>query len=124
MPVPPLTAPPSISHRSDPAGHCGHIAATTEGLAAMAPSTPAADPARIRTDRRVINRGDRVELVSLTEDYRRFGLSAGECGTVAFTDSLRTVHIRWDSGRRAGIRTTHAHLLRNIGHTHAYGLPA
>ncbi len=109
--------PSADSHRSDPAGHCGHIAATTEGLAAMAPSTPAADPARIRTDRRVINRGDRVELVSLTEDYRRFGLSAGECGTVAFTDSLGTVHIRWDSGRRAGILTTDGDLIRKIGDT-------
>ena len=51
----------------------------------------------------VLGSGDRVELVVLTDDYRRFGLAAGDCGTVRFTDSLGTVHIHWDSGRRAGI---------------------
>jgi hypothetical protein len=58
--------------------------------------------------------GDRVELVSLTDDYRRFGLTAGECGTVRFTDSLGTVHIRWDSGRRAGILADQQSLIRQI----------
>ncbi len=61
-----------------------------------------------------MNRGDRVELAVLTAEYKRFGLSPGERGTVASTDSLGTVHIRWDSGRRAGILAGEQHLIRKI----------
>jgi Domain of unknown function (DUF4314) len=61
-----------------------------------------------------MNRGERVELVTLTDDYKKFGLTAGERGTVAFTDSLGTVHIRWDSGRRAGILVGEGDLIRKV----------
>jgi hypothetical protein len=49
-----------------------------------------------------VNRGVRVELTDAT-GYDAFKLSAGDRGTVEFTDSLRTIHIRWANGRRAGI---------------------
>ena len=45
-----------------------------------------------------MNGGDRVELLGVTADDLRFGLAAGDCGTVDVTDSLGTVHVRWDSG--------------------------
>ena len=56
--------------------------------------------------------GDRVELVDVTDDYRRFALSAGERGTVAYTDSLGTIHIRWDCGKRVGIIADDTDLIR------------
>jgi hypothetical protein len=59
-----------------------------------------------------LNRGDRVELVEVTDDYRRFGLAAGNRGTVQFTDSLGTVHIKWDSGRRVGVVADELGLIR------------
>ena len=49
-----------------------------------------------------MNPGDRVELTAATDDYRRFKLSAGDLGTVLFTDSLGTVHVMWDCGKRIG----------------------
>jgi len=61
-----------------------------------------------------MNPGDRVELLVLRDDYKKFGLTAGEHGTVRFTDSLGTVHIRWDSGRRAGILAGERNLIRKI----------
>ncbi len=61
-----------------------------------------------------MNRGDRVELVSVTADDARFGLAAGDCGTVEFTDSLGTVHVRWDSGRRVGVIAAERELIRCI----------
>jgi hypothetical protein len=66
------------------------------------------------TAERTMNSGDRVELVRLTDDYRPFGLTAGEHGTVRFTDSLGTVHIHWDSGRRAGILAEEHDLIRKV----------
>ena len=61
-----------------------------------------------------LNRGDRVELVEVTDDYRRFGLAAGDRGTVQFTDSLGTVHVRWDRGQRGGIIAAEHDLIRCI----------
>src|ERR1022692_4506309 len=43
-----------------------------------------------------------------------FKLSAGDQGTVEFTDGLGTIHIQWDNGRRAGIITQDAALIRDI----------
>lgn len=62
-----------------------------------------------------MNRGDRVELVATTDDYERFALSAGDRGTVEFTDSIGTIHVQWDAGRRVGITTEAANLIRKIG---------
>ena len=67
------------------------------------------------TAEHTMNSGDRVELARLTDDYRRFGLTAGERGTVRFTDSLGTVHIHWDSGRRAGILAGEHDMIHKIG---------
>jgi len=61
-----------------------------------------------------MNRGDRVELITVTTASARFGLSVGDRGTVEFTDSLGTVHVRWDSGRRVGITASERDLIRNI----------
>jgi hypothetical protein len=61
-----------------------------------------------------VNRGDRVELVAVSDDDARFGLTAGDCGTVEFTDSLGTVHVRWDSGARVGILAAERDLIRSI----------
>jgi hypothetical protein len=61
-----------------------------------------------------VNRSDRVELLSAGDDDARFGLAAGDCGTVEFTDSIGTVHIRWDSGQRVGIISTERDLIRCI----------
>lgn len=47
--------------------------------------------------------GDRVELVDVPPSYLRFAIAASERGTVEFTDSLGTVHVKWDSGARCGI---------------------
>jgi Domain of unknown function (DUF4314) len=57
--------------------------------------------------------GDRVELVAVNADYAR--LEPGQRGTVAFTDSLGTVHIRWDDGSRLGIIAEAGDLIRKIG---------
>jgi len=54
---------------------------------------------------RPVNRGDRVELVRVNEDYERFGVLVGEFGVVELVDSLATVHIRWDCGKRFGVTT-------------------
>jgi hypothetical protein len=62
-----------------------------------------------------MNPGDQVELVAITDDYRRFALTPGERGTVEFTDSLGTIHIRWDSGTRVGIIVEAAGLIRKTG---------
>ena len=59
--------------------------------------------------------GTRVELVALTDAYDVFRLSVGDRGSVAFTDSLGTIHIEWDSGRRVGIDAGDAGLLRPAG---------
>ena len=56
--------------------------------------------------------GDRVELTAVSDDYRQFALTAGDQGSVEFTDSLGTIHIRWDSGRRIGIISEAAGLIR------------
>jgi len=61
-----------------------------------------------------VNRGDRVELIAVSADSERFGLTAGDTGMVEFTDSLGTVHIRWDSGRRVGITASERDLIRSI----------
>jgi Domain of unknown function (DUF4314) len=61
-----------------------------------------------------VNRGDRVELVRVAADDVRFGLAAGDCGTVEFTDSLGTVHVRWDGGQRVGIIAADRGLIRCI----------
>ena len=59
--------------------------------------------------------GDRVELTAVTDDYQRFALKIGDCGTVDLIDSLATVHVRWDSGARVGIIAESAGLIRKIG---------
>jgi Domain of unknown function (DUF4314) len=59
-----------------------------------------------------VNRGDRVELIAASDGYETFRLATGDLGTVEFTDSLGTVHIRWDSGRRVGIISEDADLIR------------
>jgi hypothetical protein len=58
--------------------------------------------------------GDRVELVQVSDGYLPFALSVGERGTVLFTDSLGTVHIRWDSGRQVGIIAEDTALIRAL----------
>lgn len=63
-------------------------------------------------DDRPLLPGDRVELLTVTEDYLRFALTAGDHGTVKFTDSLGTVHIKWDSGARVGIIAEARHMIR------------
>ena len=42
----------------------------------------------------------------------RFGLTADDLGTVEFTDSLGTIHIRWDKGKRIGITAAERDLIR------------
>jgi len=56
--------------------------------------------------------GDRVELTGEPPDYAHYALTAGDRGTVEFTDSLSTVHIRWDRGCQAGIIAELTGLLR------------
>jgi hypothetical protein len=51
-------------------------------------------------------------VVQATGDDRPFALAAGDRGTVEFTDSLGTVHVRWDSGQRIGILAQERHLIR------------
>jgi hypothetical protein len=58
---------------------------------------------------------ERCQHLQALEDaikWRRARLAAGDCGTVEFTDSLGTVHVRWDSGRRVGIIATERDLIR------------
>lgn len=57
--------------------------------------------------------GERVELTGEPPDYAHYALTAGDQGTVEFTDSLHTIHIRWDSGCRVGIIAELAGLLRH-----------
>ncbi len=63
-----------------------------------------------------LHRGDRVELTAVPQDpdYQNAGLSAGDRGAVELVDSLRTVHVRWDTGRHLGITDRHHGLLRRI----------
>lgn len=44
-----------------------------------------------------------LRLVEAAPGYVGFGLTAGAAGVVQFTDSIGTVHIRWDNGQRIGI---------------------
>ena len=66
------------------------------------------------TGRSRFRHGQRVELAAVTYGYARFGPTAGQRGTVEFTDSLGTVHVIWDSGTRFGIIAEDAELLRAI----------
>ncbi len=59
-----------------------------------------------------MNRGDRVELVTVDDGYRTFAVSAGELGTVDLVDSLGTIHIRWDCGRQFGVITEARDMIR------------
>lgn len=59
--------------------------------------------------------GDRIELTGEPPDYAFYALTAGDTGTVEFTDSLATVHIRWDRGCQVGIIAELAHMLRLAG---------
>jgi hypothetical protein len=59
-----------------------------------------------------MNRGDRVELAAPSHDDLTFGLTAGDRGTVDFTDSQGTIHVRWDSGKRIGIIAAERDLIR------------
>ena len=61
-----------------------------------------------------MNRGDRVELTAASNDDVTFGLTAGDRGTVDFTDSLGTIHVRWDSGKRLGIIAAERDLIRAV----------
>ncbi|HXP18589.1 MAG TPA: DUF4314 domain-containing protein [Streptosporangiaceae bacterium] len=70
-----------------------------------ATTTPDAEPQ--------VSRGDRVELVSVTDEYKHFGLAAGDLGTFLFTDSLGTIHVWWDTaGRTVGVISEDRALLR------------
>lgn len=46
-------------------------------------------------------RGDRVELVSTTDEYTN--LARGDRGTVTMVDSMGTVHVQWDRGNMLGL---------------------
>jgi len=59
--------------------------------------------------------GDRVELTPISDDYARFALKIGDCGTVELIDSLATVHVHWDSGAWIGITAESVGLIRKIG---------
>jgi hypothetical protein len=59
-----------------------------------------------------LQRGDRVQLDEVPDDYRQYGLCPGHLGTVDFEDSLGTIHIRWDGGARCGITAQHHGLVR------------
>lgn len=47
------------------------------------------------------SRGDRVQLVSTSDPVTQ--LKPGDQGTVGFTDSMGTIHVKWDSGSSLGI---------------------
>ena len=61
-----------------------------------------------------LRRGDRVELTAVPagSDYEKYGIGAGTAGKVDFIDSLKTVHIQWDTGRRLGVLAEHRGLIR------------
>jgi len=44
---------------------------------------------------------ERVELVHTADQYSR--LQPGDLGTVSMTDSLGTVHVKWDNGSNLGM---------------------
>jgi hypothetical protein len=51
-------------------------------------------------------KGSRVRLVRFGgDDGWRETLPEGSCGEVQFVDSLGTVHVLWDDGRRLGAAT-------------------
>jgi hypothetical protein len=83
-------------------------------LIAKLDAAEADERARARREAsRPLLRGERVEAVSLGDDYRRFALTAGDLGTVEFTDSIGTVHVRWDSGARVGIIAEDRQMIRS-----------
>lgn len=45
--------------------------------------------------------GDRVRLDKMDDPYTN--IRPGALGTVKFVDSLGTVHVEWDDGRRLGL---------------------
>ena len=45
--------------------------------------------------------GDRIELVSTTDEWAR--VPRGTRGTVAYVDALGTVHVNFDTGHRLGL---------------------
>jgi len=45
--------------------------------------------------------GERVRLISTTDPYT--DLKPGALGTVAFIDSMGTVHVNWDDGSNLGL---------------------
>ena len=61
-----------------------------------------------------MNRGDRVELTDASHDDVIFGLAPGDRGTVEFTDSLGTIHVKWDSGKRIGVIAAERDLLSSV----------
>jgi len=68
-------------------------------------------------------RDDRVELAGrLPDGYSTAALGAGDTGTVELTDSLGTIHVRWDSGARVGITADLASLVRRTS-AGAHGSP-
>src|SRR5258708_33564639 len=101
----PLTAIWTAERRS-PDGRSRRFIAAREA-AELASKLAAADADEQmsggRDDGQALLPGDRAELVAVSGDYLRFALTAGDHGTVEFTDSLGTIHIRWDSGARIGI---------------------
>jgi hypothetical protein len=76
-------------------------------------STHPATPPHAATERTYL-RGDRVEAADVPANYRRFALAPGDRGTVEFTDSLGTIHVRWDGGQHCGIITEAAYMIRNL----------
>ena len=46
-------------------------------------------------------KGQRVRLIRCMDKYTR--LPSGTEGTVAFVDSMGTVHVNWDNGSRLGL---------------------
>jgi hypothetical protein len=75
------------------------------------PDRPEEAAVRNPTDDTRLAPGDRVELASDPPDYGRYALTAGDRGTVEFTDSLHTIHVRWAKGCQVGIIAELAGLL-------------
>ena len=48
-----------------------------------------------------IANGTRIRLISMNDPYTT--LKPGTLGTVHHTDSIGTVHVKWDDGRSLGI---------------------
>jgi len=46
-------------------------------------------------------KGTRVRLIATSDPYTN--LRSGDEGTVAFVDSLDTVHVNWDNGSNLGL---------------------